>query len=404
MSIGILTIGNELVTGFIDDTNASWLGRELTAIGRKPYWHLTLGDDIDTIQNGLTLVPDQVTDVIITGGLGPTHDDITLKAVCEFFNIEMKFDSTYWEALKKRFKAHGREIPDINRNQAIIPVGQELINNPLGSARGSIISGQGRRYFLIPGVPAEMKAMFQKSIIPLIKPENDGARIEIIRTTGIMESALAEKLGVLHEQYPAVSMAYLPRLIGLDVRLISSDRQQLKQLKQEVEQKAGKYIFGYGEMGLEEVVGNILLDKGLTIGLAESCTGGLVGHRLTQVAGSSAYFRGGIIAYSNDVKKNVLNVDDESLEKHGAVSKETAMQMAQGVRNLMGSSLGLSTTGIAGPGGGSAEKPVGLVYIGFATENKVTAKKFNFHFDRENNKLLSSQVALNMIRLELNNA
>jgi len=404
MKTGIITVGNELLTGFIDDTNASWLGRALTAIGLPPVWHLSVGDDRDEIKSALAAIPKSITEIIITGGLGPTPDDITMKTVVEFYGFELIYDEEYWKSLAQRFKRSGRDIPEINKNQAFVPVGPEIIPNPVGSARGALINQDHRRIFILPGVPIEMKAMYTATILPLIKPENVDAKVFVLRTTGIMESALAEKLVNIDSNFPTVTMAYLPRITGVDIRLMGNDPAEIAGFKLELERIAGDYIYGYDDTELEDVVGELLTKEKLTITTAESCTGGLVSHRLTQTPGSSDYFVGSIVAYSNQIKMNLLDVQESTLLKHGAVSEQTVIEMATGARTRLGTDIGIATTGIAGPGGGTQEKPVGLVYIGLATEKRVRTRKFIFHFNRQLNKLLTSQVALNMIRLEFKNA
>ncbi|MFH1851138.1 MAG: competence/damage-inducible protein A [Candidatus Neomarinimicrobiota bacterium] len=404
MSIGIITVGNELLTGYIDDTNAAWLGREITALGEQPAWHLTVGDDPQAIVSALTAVPNDVTDVIITGGLGPTHDDITLQTVSDFFGIKLEFDQDYWGELCRRFERRGYPVPEINRNQALVPQATEIIPNPVGSARGALFWQADRRYYILPGVPMEMKAMFTATIAAKIRPPAVTTVIRAVRTTGIMESSLAELLGNLHNDFPAVTLAFLPRLSGLDLRLIGHDPAEVDKFIEKIVERAGKYIYGYDEIKLEEVVGRLLTRHGLTIATAESCTGGLISHRLTQVAGSSNYLLGGIVAYSNDVKIDLLGVRPETLAIHGAVSEETAREMAAGVREKLGADIGLATTGIAGPGGGTVAKPVGLVYIGLAYRERVVVRKMQFIYNRQVNKRLSSQVALNMVRIELENA
>ncbi len=404
MNTGIITIGNELLTGFIDDTNAAWLGRQLTDIGRQPVWHQTIGDDADGIIQALDSVPDSLSEIIITGGLGPTHDDISMKTVAAYFGHDLKFDENYWVELEDRFARRGFKISENNRSQALMPEGAPVIENPVGSARGAIFSRHNCSFYLLPGVPAEMKAMFTETILPRINMKQGNGYQCILRTTGNIESFLAEKLDDLPQQYPAVTLAYLPRLGGVDLRLISADKTALDMMKDEILIRIGNVFYGYDEIELEEVVGRLLTDSGQTIATAESCTGGLVSHRLTQVAGSSHYLIGGIVAYSNEVKTSSLNVPDDILERHGAVSPETAIAMADGVRRKLGSDIGISTTGIAGPGGGTDEKPVGLVYIGFSSKEKSIAQKFHFIYDRKINKRHSSQVALNIVRLELENA
>ncbi len=404
MSVGIITVGDELLTGFIDDTNGSWLGRELTIIGRAPVWHLSIGDSTESIKAALNSVPEHVRELIVTGGLGPTHDDITLKTITEVYGAELEFDQVYWEELTERFARRGFKIGAINRNQALVPAGHSIIPNPVGSARGAIFKSERYRLFLLPGVPAEMKAMFNATILPLIKPASFNGKIRVIRTAGNIESHLAEKLTDLYNSYPTVSVASLPRLGGVDIRLISNDRTAVNDLESKIIERAGDYIYGFDADELENVVGSFLTKQKLTIATAESCTGGLISHRLTQVPGSSNYMLGGVVAYSNAVKMEQLGVPEKTLIEHGAVSSQTAIAMAEGVRQNLGADIGISSTGIAGPGGGSKAKPVGLVYFGFASPQQSFTRKFQFIYDRKINKAMSSQIALNIVRLELENA
>ncbi len=404
MKTGIITIGNELLTGFIDDTNAAWLGRQMTEIGCAPVWHLSVGDDLQAITNALSSVPDDVTEIIITGGLGPTHDDISLSAVSGYFALELVADPAYWDELTERFRRRGFKIGNINRNQSLVVQGAEVIPNPVGSARGTVFSRGEQHFYLLPGVPAEMKAMFRQTILPRLNTKGHSGFQVVIRTTGIIESALAERLGNLYLDFPTVKQAYLPRLGGVDIRLISHEKVLLEEFKTRILDRIGRVCYGFGTIELEEVVGRLLTEQGQTIATAESCTGGLVSHRLTQVAGSSVYLVGGIVAYSNAVKMSLLSVPQDTLAKYGAVSEQTARIMAEGVRKNLGADIGVSTTGIAGPGGGTPEKPVGLIYVGFASAERSFARKFSFIYNRQNNKRHSSQVALNIVRLELENA
>lgn len=402
--LGILTIGTELLTGFIDDTNSSWLGRELTTAGLSPKIKISVSDGVADIVKAIESFPDDVTDLIITGGLGPTHDDITLKSISDYLGIELEIDQQYWEFLRERFRRRGREIPEINRNQALVAADQDIIPNPVGSARGTIFKSGKRRIFLLPGVPDEMKAMFTASVLQLLSTASEDMQVKIIRTTGIWESVLAEKLADILERYQDIQVAFLPRMIGVDIRLISSDTARIEALKQALVNKCGPYFYGFDETGLEEVVGERLVEKGLTIATAESCTGGLISHRLTETPGSSRYHLGSVVAYSNAVKMKQLGVNQDTLATHGAVSEATALEMAGGVRQALGADVGIATTGIAGPDGGTAEKPVGTVYIGYDDGDTRRANRYQFHFNRYWNKRISSQVALNMIRLELENA
>jgi nicotinamide-nucleotide amidase len=404
MNIGLITIGNELLSGFTVNTNASWLGQQLLQKGILVTWHVTIGDQKDTIRMALDRVPENVSVVIITGGLGPTHDDVTFKTLLEYFDTEPVFDEDYWQKLIQRMARRGLGLPEINRNQALRPKKGSVLPNNVGSARGLHLSNERLDVFALPGVPREMKSMFQRAVLPkLTQQVPTSLHVKTIRTTGIMESALAEKLKGVLPPDSLVQMAYLPEFIGVNIRLVSHDKVALEHLSRKIEEKARKYIYGYDDTMLETVVGQLLKEQKRTVATAESCTGGLLSHRLTNVPGSSVYMMGGIIAYSNAVKMSSLKVKETTLTQHGAVSEETATEMAQGVRTLLSTDFGVSITGIAGPTGGTETKPVGLVYIGLADGENTWVRKFHFVKDRTLNKRLSSQAALNMLRLRLMN-
>jgi nicotinamide-nucleotide amidase len=281
----------------------------------------------------------------------------------------------------------------------------EVIQNMLGSARGLQFKKGSCHYFALPGVPKEMKAMMMSTVLPFLKSlEEKPISVRTIRTTGIPESALAEKINkkIISHNFPC-SVAFLPKLTGVDIRLFGQDAQNIRDMEEILTPVIEKYVYGYDDVSLEEVVGNRLRELGLTLATAESCTGGLLGHRITGVSGSSDYYLGGVVSYNNEAKMELLGVKKQTLEKFGAVSEETVREMAQGVRSLFKSDLGISISGIAGPTGGTPEKPVGLIYIGLSSGKEVAVKKFNFFRDRDSNKRISSQVALNMIRLALKN-
>lgn len=402
MKIGLITIGNELLSGLRTDTNAARIGQEVQRIGSQVVWHTTVGDSRAAILQALAQVPAEVQALILTGGLGPTHDDVTQAALYEFAGAVPVFDTDYWEELKERFSRRKLKLPEINRNQALRPDVGEVIPNPIGSARGLHFTTPELSLFALPGVPAEMQAMLDSTILPWLGGRTETKwYVKTIRTTGIMESALTGKLDL--REHSQVEVAFLPRMIGVDIRLTSSDQERLEALSADIHQRAGKYIYGYDTTELEAAVAATLTERNLTVATAESCTGGLVGDRFTDVPGSSAFMLGGVVAYSNAAKVSLLGVRKETLQQYGAVSEETAWEMAQGVRALMKADLGLSLTGIAGPGGGTEQKPVGLVYVGLAHSEGVRVKEFRFGPRRRDNKLLSSQVALNMIRLHLLN-
>jgi nicotinamide-nucleotide amidase len=401
VKIGLITIGNELLSGFTTNTNASWIGKRMSEIGAEIVWHHTVQDSHEAIVNSFNSIPTYLNALIITGGLGPTHDDITANSLFDWADVETEFDDDYWQDLKRRFKSRHISIPDLNKNQALKPINGELIPNPLGSARGIQLQKNGMDIVALPGVPVEMKAMMVESVIPFLKINiQNPIHILTLRTTGIMESALAEKLEPILKNINA-KLAFLPKLTGVDLRISSKDKKSLTTLKESIYQRVGKYIFGENGISLEEIVGKLILDKQLTISIAESCTGGLISDRLTNVPGSSGYLLGSVIAYQNEVKISKLGVKKETIEKFGAVSEQTANEMAKGIRSSLKSNLGLSSTGIAGPGGGSEEKPVGLVYIALANDEEVLTKKLNLTKNRLANKKLTSQAAINLLRLYL---
>ena len=405
MNAALITIGNELLSGFTVNTNASWIGLELGKIGIEITVHHTIQDNKRDIIFELEKLSKKASAVIVTGGLGPTHDDVTASAFYSYFDDSPVFDEEYWNDLTDRFSKINYKIPDVNRNQAMKPQKGEVIQNELGSARGLYFKKGGCHIFALPGVPKEMKAMINDSVIPILKDQVTNPLItRTIRTTGIPESALAEKINEkIKIDYSQCSVAFLPKLTGVDIRLSCRNIKIIQDIEEILTRVIEKYVYGYDNVSLEEVVGNRLRELGLTLATAESCTGGLLGHRITGVSGSSDYYLGGVVSYNNKAKMELLGVKKQTLEKFGSVSEETVREMAQGVKSLFKTDLGISISGIAGPTGGSPEKPVGLIYIGLSSEKEVTIKKFNFFRDRDSNKRISSQVALNMIRLALKN-
>ena len=405
MNAALITIGNELLSGFTVNTNASWIGLELGKIGIEITVHHTIQDNKRDIIFELEKLSKKASAVIVTGGLGPTHDDVTASAFYSYFDDSPVFDEEYWNDITDRFSKINYKIPDVNRNQAMKPQKGEVIQNELGSARGLYFKKGGCHIFALPGVPKEMKAMINDSVIPILKDQvTNPLFTRTIRTTGIPESALAEKINEkIKIDYSQCSVAFLPKLTGVDIRLSCRNIKIIQDMEEILTPVIEKYLYGYDDVSLEEVVGNRLRELGLTLATAESCTGGLLGHRITGVSGSSDYYLGGVVSYNNKAKMELLGVKKQTLEKFGSVSEETVREMAQGVKSLFKTDLGISISGIAGPTGGSPEKPVGLIYIGLSSEKEVTIKKFNFFRDRDSNKRISSQVALNMIRLALKN-
>ena len=404
MNVGLITIGNELLSGFTTDTNSTWIGQSVLEVGAEITWHVTIGDQYNHITAALDQVPEDIKVVLVTGGLGPTHDDITQKTLFKYFDVQPVFDEDYWNILNARMVKRARVMPEINKNQAIRPNKGSVIPNNSGSARGLHLNNDRMNVFAMPGVHREMKDMMSNTIIPWIHDKTKSKiYVRTLRTTGAMESVLAEKLVDVTDDTRPVTVAFLPQFTGVDIRLTCPKKNPLIEIEEKIRDRVDKYIYATGIVNLEETVGDMLVKCGYTISTAESCTGGLLGHRFTNVPGSSTYYLGGVVSYSDDIKMKTLGVQENTLQEFGAVSKQTATEMAQGVRDLFGSDLAIAVTGIAGPGGGTAEKPVGLVYITLVHNDTVWAKEFKFFTDRKLNKQLSSQVALNMVRIHLLN-
>ena len=406
MNVGLITIGNELLSGFTVDTNSSWIGQSLIEVGARVSLHLTVQDKPSQIKSALSKISKDCKILLITGGLGPTHDDITQNILFNYYNIKSVFDKEYWEALNSRMKMKGRSLPEINKNQAMSPeTGKgNVIPNSIGTARGIHIFNNDIDIFAMPGVPKEMKKMMKDTVLPWIYDKTKNKiHVQTLRTTGIMESSLAEMISDIIEVSKNIEISFLPQFTGVDIRIMSSEKNPLEKAQKIIKERIGKYIYGTGLDLLENVVGKILIQRNLTLSTAESCTGGLLGHRLTNAPGSSKYYLGGVNSYSNEMKVGVINVDKEILDRYGAVSKEVSIEMSKGIRDLLKSDIAISITGIAGPGGGTKEKPVGLVYITLVHNDIIINKEFTFFKDRLLNKQLSSQVALNMIRIYLLN-
>jgi nicotinamide-nucleotide amidase len=402
----IITIGDEILIGQIIDTNSSWIAEQLNGIGIKVQQKISVGDDKNSIIEALNRSCGR-TMVFITGGLGPTKDDITKSTLCEFFNTRLIFNEQIFKDVESFFIKRNLPMIESNVNQAYLPESCEVIRNFKGTAAGMWFKKDGTDFISMPGVPFEMKPMMEDSIIPLIKQRFALPVIvhRTILTHGIGESFLAKKIEKWEDNLPEnIKLAYLPSPEHLRLRLsiYGTDEKFLTNTLDNQEQKLKEYIeneiFGFGKQTLEEVVGIILKSKGATISTAESCTGGKIAHLLTSVAGSSSYFKGSVIAYSNEVKTTVLNVNSKDIELHGAVSEEVVKQMALGVQKLMQTDYAIATSGIAGPEGGTEEKPVGTTWIAVAGKNKIWAKKFIFSNDRDINIRRASASALDSLR------
>jgi len=409
MHAEIITIGDELTNGSRVDTNAAFLAGRLDAIGLETGYITSTGDEMNRLVEAIHLALRRSDMVLATGGLGPTDDDITKKAICKVFKRNLIFHEDVLEDLQKRFEARGIRMPSINQNQALLPQGAKFLTNKFGSALGIIIEEHGKFFCAMPGVPVEMRTMIDEELLPLLK-KKIGATVIIrhrIRTAGVMESALAEKIRPVLNFPEGISLAYLPSVRGVDlcIRGAGTLREEIQSavtvLADRIREAAGKYIYTEDDRELEEIVGEALVEKGLTLAVAESCTGGLLGGRVTAVSGSSRYFKGGIVAYENAVKVNQLGVPGETIKTFGAVSAETAEAMAAGAAAALQADIGLSSTGIAGPTGGTDDKPVGTVFIGLSLSGKTSAKKFNLGVDRASIRERTVTMALNLLRKRL---
>ena len=409
----IISIGDEILIGQIANTNAQWMAQQLTLIGISVSHLITVGDNKEDILKAFTDAQKRSGIILITGGLGPTSDDLTKPTLCEFFNTKLIFNDEVFEMVKKRFASFNIVMPESNRGQAEIPENCTVIENKNGTAPGMWFDVNTTIFISLPGVPYEMKAMMEEFVLPELKNRFQKEVIihKTVYTQGLGESSLAEKIKSWEESLNStnIKLAYLPSPSQVKLRLSvkGNNKQQLNLLVDEKISELRKLIpeliFAVEEYGkepesLEKTIGELLRKKKQTLAVAESCTGGYIGHLITSIAGSSDYFNGGIIAYANDIKTNVLKVDVSTLQTNGAVSKEVAEQMATGVRQRLKADFGIATTGIAGPTGGSNEKPVGTVWIAVATPDALVSEKFSFGDSRERTIRRAGLSALNMLR------
>ena len=404
MNAAILTIGDELLQGFTVDTNSSWLGQTLLPYNIHIQQKISIGDDLEDIKTQVQHLIEKPLDFLfVTGGLGPTHDDITKEAFRQLFNDEYVLDREYYQLLKSRFEKRIKKMPANNKSQAMLLKQADPIPNDQGSALGLHYKKQNTHIFIMPGVPSEMKVMVQNYILPKYIHTSAQIRQVTIKTAGVMESKLAEQVQGLIDGYSdKYKFAFLPHYSGVSFRINQlKSSGDLNVVSAEFMEAMSPYAYGKNDDTLEGVLGQVLLANKFSIATAESCTGGLIGKRITDVDGSSKYYAGTVTAYSDKVKRLVLEVSVEKLKYQGAVSGETALEMAEGVRKITGAEIGLATTGISGPKGGSKSKPVGLVYIALVTPDKSTVKCYNFNFNRKIHREMTATAALNITRLAL---
>ncbi len=410
----IISIGTELTSGLTVDANAAWLARRLAAIGLHSTRHVTVPDDAHAIRSAITQAADHATVVLVTGGIGPTDDDLTRQAVADAAGKPLVIDPTSAQQIRDFFRRVERPMPDTNDRQAYLPQGAAPLENPCGTAPGFRVQIARALVFVMPGVPREMKAMFQRSVEPELAARSSGSAIvtRTIRCFGASEANVGEQLADLMTpgREPGIGITAEGGVLSLHITARGDHPDDAATLADQhariVRRRLGHLVFGQGDQTLQQAVAELLLDRGHTVATAESCTGGLLAKRLTDVPGSSAYFLGGFVTYHNDFKIRFLDLPPELIARHGAVSQQVAQVMADRCRQITAAEFSLSTTGIAGPTGGSDEKPVGLVYVGFARPDETVVHRFTFgsHQDRQTIRDRFCKVALNILRLHLTDA
>ncbi len=408
MKCEILAVGTEILLGDILNSNAQYLSKELANLGLDVYYHEVVGDNKERILEALKKSFDRSDIIITTGGLGPTKDDMTKELVAEFLGMDMCLHEESLKKIKEYFKKMGRDCVKSNEKQAYFPKEAIILNNDNGTAPGTIFEKNNKVIIVLPGPPKEMKPMFQNGVRKYLeKLTGDTIVSEVLRVFGIGESMAEHKLQDLIDNGKNPTIAPYAKEGEVTFRITAKAKSEeeakklIKPLKEEVLRRLGDAVYNTGDITLQDTVAKMLVDKNMTIGVSESCTGGLLSSKLIEYPGVSKVFLEGAVTYSNEAKMRTLNVKKETLEKYGAVSHETAKEMAEGVAKRTGARIGISTTGIAGPGGGTEEKPVGLVYFGIYVDGKVETYKHIFTGNRNEVRNRASMTALNIIRKAL---
>jgi len=409
LSAEIVAVGSELLTPVKAETNSLWLTGELNAAGVDVMLKTVVGDDAARLEEVLRDALKRSDIVVTTGGLGPTEDDITRQIAARAVDRDLEYHDELEANLRERFKRWGREMPEINKRQAFVISGSEILPNPNGSAVGMMLELDGKLLVVLPGPPREMRPMYRDHVAERIRVLGGGtiAVRRLLRVSGMGESAVDEAIAPIYRGFSDVETSILFTRAEVEVHLAArsedekSAEARLDELSRKIVEKLGMAVISTNGETIEEIVGRMLADRGATLAVAESCTGGLIGMRLTEVPGSSRYFVEGAITYSNEAKTRALGVPEKVLNEHGAVSAETAEAMARGVREMADADHGISVTGIAGPDGGSDEKPVGTVFIGYSDRSGTRSVRFVFPGDREQIRWRSSQAALDYLRRRL---
>lgn len=410
MTAEVLTIGDELLRGEIVDSNKSFLSEKLLGIELETRFHASVNDDPADMRDAFLRAADRSPIVLVSGGLGPTRDDMTVEVLAETFGRKLVQHEPSLRQIESFFARLGREMAPSNAKQALVPEGAEVLPNPVGTAPGCMLDVGRAVFFCMPGVPRELYRMMEEQVLPRVAARLGSGRgvmrAALLRTFGLGESNLEDILkdvgredGVILGFRTAFPDNFL-RPVARAATVEEADA-KLARTCNAIEQKLGPLVYTRGELTMEAVVGRMLAERRLTLATAESCTGGLIGARLTAVPGSSRYYRGGVVAYANEAKRDLLGVPEALLSEHGAVSAPVVRAMAEGARARLGADLALATTGISGPDGGTAEKPVGLVWIAFASKDGVEAEQMVFPFDRERHRAITAQTALDWVRRTL---
>ncbi len=409
MNATIITIGDELLIGQTIDTNSAWIGQQLNAIGVKVYERLAVGDNATQIKDALKFAESQSELVIITGGLGPTKDDITKKTLCEYFDVVMVMHQPTFERVKAFFEKRGKELMEINTGQAMVPNNCEVLENERGTAPGMWFDVRGKIFVSMPGVPHEMKYLMEQKALVKIKERFRIPEIyhRNLMTVGLGESKIAMMIAAVENSLPEyIKLAYLPELGVVKLRLsgygISTAQKDEIDLKyEEICAILEKNVFATKDISLQEAVGELYKSRGMTFAVAESCTGGYVGHLVTSIPGSSTYFKGSLVTYSYDMKENILGVKRGTLNNEGAVSEQCVREMLEGLISRTGADVGVAISGIAGPDGGLPNKPVGTVCFAVGKKDSIRTYTFNFFNSRMENIRASATMALNLLRKEI---
>ena len=399
----IIAIGSELLTPFRIDTNSLYITRSLEENGIRLVAKTVSGDDETELAHAFSVAFSRADIVVCSGGLGPTVDDLTREALADFLDLALRLNEDLLENIRERFQSRGMKMPEANRKQAMVPEGGEILANPLGSAPGLYLEARGKQVFLLPGPPHELENMWKQQVLPRIR-KGEPLERSVFKVAMLGESRVDEMLRDVSGRLQQTQYTILAAAADIEIHLTaqSSARKERLEAATEIRRILGRHVYAEELCRLEDVVGRLMRDSGKKLSLAESCSGGLTAHRITDVPGSSQYFERGVVVYSNEAKTELLGVPAELIEKNGAVSAPTAIAMAEGIRRTARTDFGIGITGIAGPDGGTPEKPVGTVFVSLAQDGcDPQVERYNFPGERTRVKFMSSQAALNLLRLRL---